>query len=173
MQALSHSDARTVTIAEASIGIPLVSFFLSFFLLLHLIFSFLSTHHTEARKKCDFFLRVFSLKWPESSFMNCDKLPDSSDPEVCVGFREHQLLVMKSQGKLILLLLLSLLIASSWLRLVKPLVSLFSHPLNQFSGSLFFASLFSSPFNTLCIFIRRITMSHEKIAVDFCFAMLF
>ena len=58
-----------------------------------------SSSLTEARRKCDFFLRVFSLKWPKSSFMNCDKLPDSTDPEVCVGFREHQLLVMKSQGK--------------------------------------------------------------------------
>lgn len=52
----------------------------------------------EAIRKCDFFLNVFTLSWPSSPFLSCDRLPDSPDPEVCVGYREHQVLQRKLQA---------------------------------------------------------------------------
>ncbi|XP_054720669.1 atrial natriuretic peptide-converting enzyme-like [Uloborus diversus] len=40
----------------------------------------------ETVHRCDFFLGVFSLSWPDK--MSCEDLPDSTDPEVCVGHEQ-------------------------------------------------------------------------------------
>ena len=46
--------------------------------------------HTETQWRCNFFLAVFTLEWPQE--LNCDQLPDSSDPDICVGYQENRLL---------------------------------------------------------------------------------
>ncbi|RWS21758.1 Fz domain containing protein-like protein, partial [Leptotrombidium deliense] len=49
----------------------------------------------EAVRRCEFFLAVFSLQWPFE--FNCDHFEDDSDADICVGFRENQLLQRKAQ----------------------------------------------------------------------------
>ena len=46
--------------------------------------STLSTQ-TESIHRCSFFLDIFDIEWPDE--MDCDKLPDSNDPDICVGNR--------------------------------------------------------------------------------------
>ena len=64
----------------------------------HYLNSLITFPTTEATRKCDFFLKVFTLKWPSSHLLDCNSLPDSPDPEICVGFREHQIVMMNLQG---------------------------------------------------------------------------
>lgn len=43
---------------------------------------------TDAKKRCNFFLDIFDIKWPAD--IDCDTLPDSPDPDVCVGNQQEQ-----------------------------------------------------------------------------------
>ncbi|KFM60129.1 Atrial natriuretic peptide-converting enzyme, partial [Stegodyphus mimosarum] len=49
----------------------------------------------ETVRKCDFFLGVFSVSWPDE--LVCDELPDSPDPEVCVGYEQMRSLEMSAR----------------------------------------------------------------------------
>lgn len=42
----------------------------------------------DAKKRCDFFLDIFDIKWPAE--IDCDTLPDSPDPDICVGNQQEQ-----------------------------------------------------------------------------------
>jgi len=57
--------------------------------------------YTEAVKRCDFFLSVFSLEWPFP--INCDNYLDDNDPNVCVGYKENQLLESKTRSEYIII----------------------------------------------------------------------
>lgn len=50
----------------------------------------------ETIRKCDFFLGVFSVSWPEE--LNCDDLPDSPDPDICVGHEQMKSLETSSRA---------------------------------------------------------------------------
>lgn len=44
----------------------------------------------EARRRCEFFMSVYHVEWPDG--LDCDLLPESSDPDICVGqlqFLQH------------------------------------------------------------------------------------
>lgn len=43
--------------------------------------------YSEAKHRCDFFLDIFDISWPDSD-LDCDTLPDSPDPDICVGNQE-------------------------------------------------------------------------------------
>lgn len=42
----------------------------------------------EAKYRCNFFLDIFDLTWPAD--IDCDTLPDSPDPDICVGNQQTQ-----------------------------------------------------------------------------------
>ncbi|UXI22791.1 Insulin-like growth factor 2 mRNA-binding protein 1 [Sarcoptes scabiei] len=37
----------------------------------------------DTKHRCDFFLDIFDIEWPDE--IDCEELPDSNDPDVCVG----------------------------------------------------------------------------------------
>jgi hypothetical protein len=58
---------------------------------------------TETQLRCNFFLAVFTLQWPQE--LDCDQLPESSDPDICVGYQENRLLSSGTHCKLLIILL--------------------------------------------------------------------
>ena len=41
---------------------------------------------TAYRNRCELFLDIFYTPWPPE--LDCDRLQDSPDPRVCVGYKE-------------------------------------------------------------------------------------
>ena len=46
------------------------------------------TWHAEAKYRCNFFLDIFDISWPDD--IDCDSLPESTDPDICVGNLQAQ-----------------------------------------------------------------------------------
>ena len=60
---------------------------------------------TAYRDRCEIFLDIFYTPWPEA--LDCDRLVDSPDPRVCVGYREAHEPPDLGGGTLTLLAILS------------------------------------------------------------------
>ncbi|CAL1281953.1 unnamed protein product [Larinioides sclopetarius] len=50
----------------------------------------------ETIRKCDFFLGVFSVSWPDE--LICDDLPESPDPDICIGHEQMRNLDMTARA---------------------------------------------------------------------------
>ena len=42
----------------------------------------------ETKYRCNFFLDIFDIQWPDD--IDCDTLPDSPDPDICVGNEQER-----------------------------------------------------------------------------------
>lgn len=56
----------------------------------------------ETTRRCGFFFDVFGLSLPE--YLNCNILTDTTDPDVCIGFKEVQMARIRAlkPGRIIL-----------------------------------------------------------------------
>lgn len=59
--------------------------------------SFLKKFFLETKHRCGFFLEVFGLKTLPEYLMQCNLLPESDDPDECVGYREVREAKLKAQ----------------------------------------------------------------------------